>query len=271
DVKIDDGELVELLREIREGLNRIGVRHRVKDAVRGSAIPHAIGAPDIDDGFGDFERQPRAVFDRAAKGVDALVAAVAEELIEQIAIRAMQFDAVEAGRLAILGTPAELLDNARKLVERQRPRRDHLLRALGREHLALRGYCRGRDRKLAAVEIRMRDASDMPKLEEDFAAGAVQYRTCFLWVKDKIGMGYHARNQHELLFVCRRGNIPHPAPGDRVSSVIEAPRGRHSEKPVKVYELIEGFYPSLPKIELFARGQRPGWAAWGNEAGGAAS
>jgi vancomycin aglycone glucosyltransferase len=49
--------------------------------------------------------------------------------------------AVEAGGLGILGTPAELFDDARELVERQRPRRHHLLRALGREHLALRGYC----------------------------------------------------------------------------------------------------------------------------------
>jgi hypothetical protein len=85
----------------------------------------------------------------------------------------MQLHAIEAGRLGILGTPAELLDDARKLVEHQRPRRYHLLRPFGREHLALRSYCRRRDRKLAAVEIRMRDASDMPKLEEDFAAGAM--------------------------------------------------------------------------------------------------
>jgi N6-adenosine-specific RNA methylase IME4 len=29
-----------------------------------------------------------------------------------------------------------------------------------------------------------------------------------VWVKDKIGMGYYARNQHELLLVCRRGELP---------------------------------------------------------------
>jgi hypothetical protein len=34
----------------------------------------------------------------------------------------------------------------------QRPRRHHLLGALGGDHFALRGDCRGRDRKLAAVE-----------------------------------------------------------------------------------------------------------------------
>jgi N6-adenosine-specific RNA methylase IME4 len=47
--------------------------------------------------------------------------------------------------------------------------------------------------------------------------------------------------------------------------VIVAPRGRHSEKPDAVYEMIERDYPSLPKIELFARARRDGWRAWGNE------
>ena len=34
--------------------------------------------------------------------------------------------------------------------------------------------------------------------------------------------------------------------------------GRHSEKPVEIYGIIERMYP-----ELFARQARPGWAAWG--------
>jgi N6-adenosine-specific RNA methylase IME4 len=32
--------------------------------------------------------------------------------------------------------------------------------------------------------------------------------------------------------------------------------------------MIERLYPNLPKMELFRRGPpRPGWDAWGNEAG----
>jgi hypothetical protein len=47
-----------------------------------------------------------------------------------------------------------------------------------------------------------------------------------------------------------------------------AQRGvRHSRKPDEAYEMIERMYPELPKIELFARQARAGWAAWGNEAG----
>lgn len=108
-----------------------------------------------------------------------------------------------------------------------------------------------------------------PKLAECFEvleAWGFSYRTNFVWVKDKIGMGYHARSQHELLLVAKRGSVPPPEAEARVSSVIFAPRGRHSEKPDRVYELIESFYPDLMKIELFARAGREGWAQWGNEA-----
>lgn len=80
-------------------------------------------------------------------------------------------------------------------------------------------------------------------------------------------MGYHARSQHELLLVARRGEIPPPAVEDRVSSVVFADRSEHSAKPDEFYDLIEKFYPSLPKIELFCRGApREGWTAWGNQA-----
>ncbi len=108
-----------------------------------------------------------------------------------------------------------------------------------------------------------------PKLEEAMevvSAWGFTYRTCAVWVKDRIGMGYYLRQQHELLLIGRRGDVYVPEPETRVSSVIEAPRGEHSAKPPQVYELIEGMYPDLTKIELFARTERPGWAAWGNEA-----
>jgi len=48
--------------------------------------------------------------------------------------------------------------------------------------------------------------------------------------------------------------------------VIDAPVGAHSAKPERFYEIIESYYPSLPKIELNARVARPGWVRWGYEA-----
>ncbi|MDQ5907481.1 MAG: hypothetical protein QG590_1966 [Pseudomonadota bacterium] len=92
------------------------------------------------------------------------------------------------------------------------------------------------------------------------------YRTCAVWHKPQIGMGYYFRQQHELLLVATRGSIPAPAPADRPGSVITASRGAHSEKPAEFAELIERMYPALPKIELFCRSPRSGWAVWGNQA-----
>lgn len=91
------------------------------------------------------------------------------------------------------------------------------------------------------------------------------YLTNMAWVKDKIGMGYWARARHELLLIARRGEFSPPPEHLRPDSVIEAPRTAHSAKPVDVYELIESIWPDLPKVEVFARTARPGWAAFGNQ------
>jgi N6-adenosine-specific RNA methylase IME4 len=94
------------------------------------------------------------------------------------------------------------------------------------------------------------------------------YRTCAVWDKEVIGMGYYFRQQHELLLVAVRGSMPVPEPSARVSSVIRARRGRHSAKPGAAYTLLEQMYPDFgaeDRVELFARAPRKGWAAWGND------
>lgn len=108
-----------------------------------------------------------------------------------------------------------------------------------------------------------------PKLAEALhvmTSWGFSYRTCMVWVKDKIGMGYYARQRHELLLIGIRGKPGTPAESDRPDSVIAAKRGKHSEKPAVVYEIIERMYPKARRVEFFARGQREGWTAWGDEA-----
>lgn len=108
-----------------------------------------------------------------------------------------------------------------------------------------------------------------PKLTEALeviSAWGFRYRTCAVWVKDQIGMGYYVRQRHELLLIAKRGNLPVPDPEDRPSSVIHAARTEHSAKPVEGYELVERMYPLLDRCELFARHPRNGWAGWGNQA-----
>jgi N6-adenosine-specific RNA methylase IME4 len=110
-------------------------------------------------------------------------------------------------------------------------------------------------------------SSMLPQALEVIAAWGFEYLTNDVWVKDKWGLGQYNRTQHELLLIGRRGNVPPPPPNRRLSSVIRAARGRHSEKPKEFYERLESLYPQARKLELFARGAaRPGWTAWGNQA-----
>jgi N6-adenosine-specific RNA methylase IME4 len=107
----------------------------------------------------------------------------------------------------------------------------------------------------------------LPEALEVISAWGFTYKSNLVWVKPSVGLGVWARNRHELLLFATRGQIDVPEPTQRPDSVIEAKRGRHSQKPEAVYELIESAYPKPTKLELFARGSpRPGWQAWGNEA-----
>ncbi len=96
------------------------------------------------------------------------------------------------------------------------------------------------------------------------------YKTNFCWGKDRVGMGYYVRGQHELLLIGRRGDIGTPSPADRPPSLLLAPRQEHSRKPDDFYGLIERMYPDRSKVELFARRERDGWESWGNQVGVAA-
>jgi N6-adenosine-specific RNA methylase IME4 len=118
-----------------------------------------------------------------------------------------------------------------------------------------------------AVLLMWAVTSLMPDALEVIDAWGFTYKSGFVWVKPSIGPGNYVRNRHELLLIATRGNYPPPLPKHRPDSVVEAPRGRHSEKPKCFYERLEQMWPNATKLELFARGKaRPGWTAWGNEA-----
>jgi N6-adenosine-specific RNA methylase IME4 len=105
----------------------------------------------------------------------------------------------------------------------------------------------------------------LPQALEVMGAWGFTYKSHFIWAKNRIGNGYWNRNKRELLLLGTRGNVPAPAPGAQFPSLIEAALGPHSVKPEAFYEIIERYFPSLPKI-LNARRTRAGWDAWGNEA-----
>jgi N6-adenosine-specific RNA methylase IME4 len=92
------------------------------------------------------------------------------------------------------------------------------------------------------------------------------YVSHYVWAKDRVGLGFWNRNKHEILLLGVKGNIPCPAPGTQWDSLITAPVSEHSAKPECFLEMIEAYFPNLPKIELNARTARPGWRRWGLDA-----
>ena len=82
-----------------------------------SRMPTRASPPDVDHRLSDLEREADAVLDRAAVGVGALVGAVAQELVDQIAVGGVDFDAVEAGSLGVFGRRGIVRDDPRDLVE----------------------------------------------------------------------------------------------------------------------------------------------------------
>lgn len=97
-------------------------------------------------------------------------------------------------------------------------------------------------------------------------AWGFEFKTSAVWDKGVAGQGAYFRQQHEVLMICTKGNVPEVPYGARSASVLKFPRLEHSRKPLEMYQIIDGMYPELSKIELFCRGEpAQGWIGWGNE------
>lgn len=107
-----------------------------------------------------------------------------------------------------------------------------------------------------------------PMLERSLAvprAWGFRYKSQLVWVKDRAGTGFWARNRHEIVLICRRGKFPCPKPAPFADSVIEGEQRQHSRKPDGLQDMIDAVWPGARKLEMFARQMRPGWGAFGNE------
>jgi N6-adenosine-specific RNA methylase IME4 len=99
------------------------------------------------------------------------------------------------------------------------------------------------------------------------------YKSNIVWHKvrkdggpDGRGVGFYFRNVTELvLFGVKGKNARTLAPGRRQVNFLATRKREHSRKPDELYPIIEAC-SSGPYLELFARGARPGWTVWGNQA-----
>jgi len=85
---------------------------------------HAICAPDRDGGIRHIQHQTSAIFDGATVIIRPFVCAILQKLIEQIAVRAVQFHAIKSGTLGVYCTFSIGLNDARDFVPFQGPGRD---------------------------------------------------------------------------------------------------------------------------------------------------
>lgn len=83
------------------------------------------------------------------------------------------------------------------------------------------------------------------------------------WCKPGLGAGRFQCNTEHVL-VCRKGSRHGNPFAMTGGTYFNWPRGRHSEKPAEFFQLVERCSPG-PRLELFARVRRAGWAVWGNE------
>lgn len=99
------------------------------------------------------------------------------------------------------------------------------------------------------------------------------YKTNFIWHKvrkdgepDGRGVGFYFRNVTEpVLFGVRGKNARTLAPGRTQVNILKTQKREHSRKPDEFYDIVESCSPG-PYLEMFARGSRPGWSSWGNQA-----
>lgn len=120
--------------------------------------------------------------------------------------------------------------------------------------------------------------SMVPEALEVIKAWGFKFKTiAWVWVKTTstgkkfhTGLGYYTRQNAELVLLATRGKVPRQSKA--IHQIVEteaviAPVGKHSAKPHIFRDRIVDLFGDLPRIELFARSQAPGWDDWGLETG----
>jgi N6-adenosine-specific RNA methylase IME4 len=113
----------------------------------------------------------------------------------------------------------------------------------------------------------------LPEGLDVMKAWGFDYKSNIVWHKvrkdggsDGRGVGFYFRNVTEILLFGTRGKGARTlAPGRSQVNMMQTRKREHSRKPDEQYELIEACSRG-PFLELFARGTRPGWTYWGNQA-----
>lgn len=88
------------------------------------------------------------------------------------------------------------------------------------------------------------------------------YHTTLTWAKNFVGLGDWLGGQTEHCLLATKGNYRISRKNE--STLLTAPKTKHSQKPDVFYELVERLCPGT-KIDMFARRKREDWSCWGAE------
>lgn len=135
----------------------------------------------------------------------------------------------------------------------------------------------------------------LPQAMDVLRAWGFTFKTAGTWLKRSargkvsFGTGYILRSSNEPFLIGTRG-CPKTTRGTRSSVIthdddqakrlgewsdlwpngtvtVEASVREHSRKPDEAYRACEDLMPQAQRLDLFSRTDRPGWRAWGLEAG----
>ena len=90
-----------------------------------------------------------------------------------------------------------------------------------------------------------------------------EYRSMFVWDKQKIGMGNLVRMQCEFCLMGIKGN-PVFRDAHNIRDIFSEPRREHSRKPEAFYEMVNNLCVGR-KLDYFSREHRDGWCSYGND------
>lgn len=92
----------------------------------------------------------------------------------------------------------------------------------------------------------------------------------FVWIKQNksgkgyfLGLGWWTRSNAEICLIAVKGKPKRKSAS--VRQLLFSPVEEHSKKPDEARDKIIELMGDLPRIELFARRETPGWDVWGNE------
>ncbi len=114
--------------------------------------------------------------------------------------------------------------------------------------------------------------SHMKEGIETIEAWGFKYITvAFVWEKKTstgktvANLGAWTMKNYELCLLGTKGAMLKHKKVNNIYQKVEAERTVHSRKPAVVRDNIVRLFGDLPRIELFARLQSPGWDVWGNQ------